>query len=192
MTRSRPRIGGVVVVAVLVAIVGGAVLFGHVRQHWLPDLSRFDVHIEASAKEFDVDPNLVRGLMAAESGGDPDAVSHAGAVGLLQLMPPTAQEQATRLRIPDYAERRLTEPALNVRLGTSYLARLLRYYDGEEAYALAGYNAGLGRVNGWRKAAPDLEPAEVIRTQGFEETRNHLERVLRFREQYRARYPNER
>ena len=154
----------------------------------LPDLRRWDAAVEAAAREFGVDANLLRGLMAAESGGDPEALSRAGAIGLLQLMPATAREEADRLRVVDYAPERLTEGALNVRLGASYLARLLKRYEGAEPFAIAAYNAGPSRVNRWRAAAPNATPREVIEREGFAETRTHVERVLRYRDAYRERH----
>jgi len=153
----------------------------------LPDLSRWDVPVEAAAREFDLDADLLRGLMAAESGGDPDAVSRAGAVGLLQLMPATAREEAARLHVADFDAARLTDGPLNVRLGASYLARQLRRFEGQVPFALAAYNAGPTRVRRWRDAAPGATPSEVIEREGFPETRRHLRRVLRLAAAYRRR-----
>jgi len=182
------RIGPLV--AVLLFGLGLLVAVVLVRRHVesAPDLTRFDEIIEASAREFDVDANLLRGLVAVESGGDPAAVSRAGAIGLMQLMPATAKEQAERLRIGNYSETRLREPALNVRLGSYYLARLLKRFEGEVPFALAAYNAGPTRVRRWRARAPEAEALEVIESEGFDETRAHLKRALRFREAYRLRY----
>jgi soluble lytic murein transglycosylase len=189
---SRParRVGPLVAVGAFVLIFVLAATFARERARRVPDLSRWTQMIEASADEFEVDPNLVRGLMAAESGGDPDARSPAGAVGLLQLMPATAREQAERLGLKDYREGRLPEPALNIRLGTSYLARLLRRFEGEEAFALASYNAGATPVRRWRERAPDLSARAVILREGYEETRTHMERVFLYRDEYRRLYPS--
>jgi soluble lytic murein transglycosylase len=182
MRRSR----GVALAALIVAAFAGFAL-GRQRASAPPALADLDVQIEAAASEFGLDPHLLRALVAVESGGDPAAVSRAGAVGLAQLMPATAKEQAQRLRIPDYAEARLVEPVLNLRLGASYLARLLRRFEGEEAFALAAYNAGPTRVLRWREKAPDVSARTVIEREGFEETRTHLRRVLRYRDVYAGR-----
>jgi len=149
------------------------------------DLSRWDEPVEAAAREFALDADLLRGLMAAESGGDPEAVSRAGAVGLLQLMPGTARAEAARLGVRDFDVTRLTEGPLNVRLGASYLARMLRRFDGEVPLALAAYNAGPSRVLRWRAAAPGVSSREVIEREGYRETRRHMEQVLRFAAAYR-------
>ena len=187
MSGSRTRVAvGVALLGLALSVAAGAYL-GRARGRAAPDLTRWGALIDTSAREFDLDAHLLRGLVAVESSGEPGAVSPAGAVGLLQLMPATAREQAERLRVEDFSEDRLTEPALNVRLGASYLARLLARFDGEEAFALAAYNAGATRVKRWRERAPDASAREVIRREGFAETRGHVERVLRFREIYRKR-----
>jgi len=182
------KIAGPLAALLLCLAFGAAAFLGRGRARAAPDLSRWDALVEQNAREFRLDPSLLRGLMAAESGGDPDALSGAGAVGLMQLMPATAKEQAQRLRVADYAETRLTEPALNLRLGASLLARLLTRFDGEEAFALAAYNAGPTRVKRWRERAPDLAARAVILREGYGETRTHMERVFRFRATYRERY----
>ncbi len=176
----------VVVGALLVALIVGS-WFGRQRVTRAPDLGEHQNAIAAAAEEFQLDPHLLRALVAVESGGDPRAVSRAGAIGLTQLMPPTAREQAERLGVSDYAQERLTEPALNLRLGASYLARLLMRFDGSEPFALAAYNAGPQNVIRWREAAPDVSPQGVIDREGFAETRKHVRRVLRYRAAYAAR-----
>ncbi len=178
---------GLALLLLLAAAVAGT-WWGWRRGASAPDLSRWDVVVAEASREFGLEANLLRGLMAAESGGDPAAVSHAGATGLLQLMPATAEAEAGRLGVADYAHARLVEGPLNVRLGASYLSRLLRRFDGHVPFALAAYNAGPTRVNRWRDAAPDASPREVIEREGFDETRRHLTRVLRFRDAYRERY----
>lgn len=182
--RIAPWVGLLILAIVFLA----ALQLGRRHQTPAPDLRRWEGLVDASAREFSLDPNLLRGLIAVESSGNPDAISRTGAIGLMQLMPATAKEQAERLRIKDYAEARLREPALNVRLGAFYLARLLKRFDGQESFALAAYNAGPSRVQRWRARAPDVGAAEVIEREGFAETRAHGKRALRFREAYRAEY----
>lgn len=169
--------------ALVVALILGSWL-GRRRVTQAPELADYTAAIERTAEEFGLDPHLLRALVAVESGGDPFAISRAGAVGLTQLMPATAREQATRLGVADFDEEQLTDPALNLRLGASYLARMLKRFDGDEAFALAAYNAGPQRVLRWREAAPDVSPRAVIEREGFAETRKHLRRVLRYRAEY--------
>jgi len=150
-----------------------------------PDLAAVDAVLVAAAREARVDPDLLRGLAAAESSGDPTVRSHAGAVGLLQLVPETAAEQARALGL-DPARIDLTDAATNARLGARYLRRLLDQFDGHVPFALAAYNAGATNVLRWRLRALDADPAEVIRREGFSETRHHVARTLRYRDLYRA------
>lgn len=152
----------------------------------LPDLSAVDAPLRAAAAEAGVDPDLLRGLVAAESSGDPKARSAAGAVGLTQLLPSTAAEQAVPLGL-DPARLDLEDPATNLRLGARFLRRLLAQFDGEEAFAIAAYNAGAEPVKRWRMRAPDASAAEVIRREAYAETRNHVDRVLRYRDGFRGR-----
>lgn len=149
-----------------------------------PDLSAFAAPLEAAAAEFRIEPALLKGMVAAESGGRPAVTSHAGAVGLLQLVPATAKEQAQALGLdPETID--LEDPATNLRLGARYFARLLTLQGGSVELALAAYNAGPEHVRRWRARAVDADGAEVVRREGFAETRNHVTRTLRYRDGYR-------
>ncbi len=176
----------VAILAVVVTVVVGAWI-GRSRAAAPPDLARWDAEIRAAAEAAGLDPQLVRAVVAVESSGDPRAVSHAGARGLMQLMPPTAAEQAGKLGIEDHDEQRLLEGPYNLRLGCAYLAYLLRRYDGAEPFALAAYNAGPTRVHRWREAAPDASPEAVIEREAFPETRAYVRKVLRYRSIYSER-----
>lgn len=105
-------------------------------QSWLP-------YVEAAAGRYQVDPALVMAVILRESGGNPAAVSSAGAIGLMQLMPGTARG----LGVPEPVWRNLVVPEVNVDAGTRYLASLLSKYAGSETLALAAYNAGPGAVD---------------------------------------------
>lgn len=150
-----------------------------------PDLSALDAPLEAAAAEAGVDPALLRALVAAESSGRPRARSAAGAVGLTQLMPATAAEVARAAGL-DPASIDLEDPATNLRLGARYLRRMLDLFGGEEAFAVAAYNAGPEPVKRWRLRAVDAPALEVVRREGYAETRAHVERTLRWRAAYRG------
>jgi soluble lytic murein transglycosylase len=150
-----------------------------------PDLARFEREIDAAAAESRVDPDLLRGLVAAESGGNPNARSRAGAVGLLQLRPDGAADAARSLSLrPPYD---LLDPATNLRLGARLLALRLGDFGGDRALALAAYNAGKSNVLRWRLRAPDVSGADAIAREAYAETRRHVTRTLRFASAYRAR-----
>lgn len=153
----------------------------------VPSLDPHEPALVEAAREFGLDADLLRGLVAAESGGDPTARSKAGAIGLCQLMLVTAREQATRLKLPSPDAADLEQPGLNLRLGASYLARMLRMFESDLVFALAAYNAGPGRVRSWQRDAPDVDARAVLARHGFEETRLYVDRVLHFRDAYRRR-----
>lgn len=160
------------------------ITLGRLWYHRVPSLDSYREAIRTAAEEARLDPALLAALVASESGGDPDAVSRVGARGLCQLMPATAAEEARRIGIADYAPERLNEPALNLRLGASYLARQLKSFRGQVPFALAAYNAGGTNVRRWRRRAPDVGALQVVLREGFGETRGFVTRVLRLRSQY--------
>jgi soluble lytic murein transglycosylase len=138
------------------------------------------------------EPALVHALVRQESNFDERAVSRAGALGLMQLMPATARQVARDLRI-DYAAPKLTiDPKYNVQLGRHYLGIVLNDFDGAYAMALGAYNAGPGRVRSWMREFGDPRRGEVdmldwIEQVPFTETRNYIQRVLEGVHVYRAR-----
>jgi hypothetical protein len=110
-------------------------------------------YVEAAANEYDLEPELIYGVIWVESRFQAKAKSPAGARGLMQLMPQTAAALAKQLGV---TRPRSYDPAFNVKAGSYYLRRLLDRYEGDEVLALAAYNAGAGNVNKWRKAGKDL------------------------------------
>ncbi|MET0623616.1 MAG: lytic transglycosylase domain-containing protein [Pyrinomonadaceae bacterium] len=141
---------------------------------------------EATAR--DLDPYTVAGLIRQESVFNPRAASHADAYGLMQLLVPTARMMA-RLRGVDgtvTAETLMSDPRLNIRLGTSYMKEQLDKY-GRLEYLAAAYNAGPGRVVQWRASLP-LQMDEWAEAIPFRETRGYVQGVVRNMLQYRRLY----
>jgi soluble lytic murein transglycosylase len=117
--------------------------------------------------------------MREESALDPRIISPAGAVGLTQLMLPTAKQVAARLHLARPSRNDLMQPSLNIRIGAQYLGELVRRYDGEVSLALAAYNAGSGAVARWMEALPGAPMDEFVEQIPVEETRGYVKRVLR-------------
>jgi len=129
-----------------------------------PRPSSFDELIQRTAARVSLDPMLIKSVMHAESAFNPDAVSHKGASGLMQLMPATARR---------YGVSSVFDPRQNVMGGARYLSHLLDRFDGDLELALAGYNAGENAVD----AAGGIPP--------YAETRHYVGKVMRLYREYR-------
>ncbi|MEV3832364.1 transglycosylase SLT domain-containing protein [Aeromonas allosaccharophila] len=132
------------------------------------------------AQERTMNTSLLYAISRQESALYPLAQSPVGARGLMQLMPATAKETAGKLGVPYRNEQQLFDPAMNIRLGSAYLKRLLDVYDGNRILAAAAYNAGPGRVKRWRDQS-DNKPMDVwVESIPYKETRNYVQNVLSF------------
>lgn len=136
----------------------------------------------------DVPVDLLQALMREESALDPRVISPAGAIGLTQLMLPTAQAVARQLRLARPSRADLMQASLNIRIGSRYLGTLIRQFDGSVALALAAYNAGGGAVNHWLSSRATLDLDEFVEEIPVEETRGYVKRVLRSYAAYRLLY----
>lgn len=146
-----------------------------------------------AAETWPVATEYAMAIARQESELNPRAASEVGARGLMQLMPATAERTAERVGLPYDIGRLGTDPLYNARLGTSYLAQMLAYYDGSTILATAAYNAGPGRVDKWVETFGDprdgRDPVTWIESIPYEETRNYVMRVLEGMEVYRHRLP---
>jgi soluble lytic murein transglycosylase len=135
---------------------------------------------------------LTLAVIRQESEYDAKAISHAGARGLMQLMPATAKSVAKQAGLR-YSKVKLTsDPDYNLTLGQSYLAGLIKQYDGYLPMAIAAYNAGPHRIRQWTKQNgdprdPQVDAIDWIEQIPFTETRNYVQRVLENVQVYRLR-----
>jgi soluble lytic murein transglycosylase len=140
----------------------------------------YDGQFAAAEEKHRVDRWLLMALARRESAFNPQASSPAGAQGLMQLMPGTARQMAGKAGMPFGNVAVLHDPAINIELGSQYLAGLLTRYQGNRVLALAAYNAGPSRVDRWLKDAND--PMDVfIESIPFYETREYVQAVLAYR-----------
>ena len=121
----------------------------------VPANQAYDEIIEEAAAKYEMDANLIRAVMQAESAFHPFVVSRAGAEGLMQLMPDLADEMGVNDSM---------DPRENIMGGTRYLKRLLDYHDGNIDLALASYNAGPGNVQRYRGIPPFRETRNYVKT----------------------------
>ena len=126
-------------------------------------------HLEDAAEAQSLDPALVIAVAAAESAFNVKAVSRKGALGLMQVMPATAERYGVASRPASEGEHAAMEPKVNAQIGTRYLADLLRMFDGDKELALAAYNAGEGAVIKYGRKIPP-----------YPETQQYVEKVMRF------------
>ncbi|MFO1038466.1 MAG: transglycosylase SLT domain-containing protein [Geminicoccaceae bacterium] len=143
-------------------------------------------------KDLPLDVATVMAVARQESLFNADARSPAGALGLLQLMPGTAQQVSREIGIPYSRQKLLDDPVYNARLGSFYLRRQMERFDGEPALAIAAYNAGPGRVSTWIEENGDPRGRDAnalvdwIESIPFSETRNYVQRVMEARNVYAA------
>jgi soluble lytic murein transglycosylase len=122
-------------------------------------------------------PGLLWAVMRQESGFDPDAVSPARAVGLMQLLPETARTMADELLLP-HDDARLTNPRYALRIGAHLLRKLLDEFHGEVPLAVAAYNGSAEAIERWLSRAPDMQLDTFVERIPYRETRDYVARVM--------------
>jgi len=149
------------------------------KPYW-PDLKKF-------SESNNLDPYLVASLIRQESEFNPNAVSHANAVGLMQLLPKVGKGVAKQQKLKHFSATQLFTPAINLQLGTHYFRGMVDQYGAFE-YALAAYNAGTNRVDDWRSTGKYRDPQEFVESIPFTETREYVQAILRNANVYRQLY----
>ena len=161
------------------------------RRYWtLAFPLAFRKEVEQATQEAGLpNPNLIQAVMREESACNPQALSWAGARGLMQLMPGTANDVARKLGLKRPSTSELLRPELNLKLGASYLAELLKRFEQEPVYAIAAYNAGPGAVSRLQARNKTELLEEWIEDIPIDETRNYVKRVLSSFAAYEWLYP---
>jgi soluble lytic murein transglycosylase len=196
--RSRARVKRRRLGALLVAIVlGGAVaaaatgvgpLGDAVRELTLP--LRHDDVIRQQASDKNLDAALIAAVIYEESRFR-DQTSHAGARGLMQITPETADFIADRSGGVRFRQEDLATPQINIAYGSWFLRYLIDHYGGNETLAIAAYNAGQTNVDGWVERAGGPESFDAARDVPFPETRAYVENVQERRDEYREHYSDD-
>ncbi len=143
--------------------------------------------ILANAEKYGVDPYLVAAIAYTESKYDPQARSHKGALGLMQLMPETATWIAEQLHWDVFAVEQLADPKINVELGCWYLANLSSEFS-DRAQVIAAYNAGRGNLQKWLSQGVWDGRLETVDRIPFGETRDYVRKVSKHQKYYRNLY----
>jgi soluble lytic murein transglycosylase len=195
--RSRARVQRRRLAAMLLVAVAGALVLLAIKpwadkavQELKLPLRHEDI-IRQQAGDKNLDPTLIAGVIYVESHFR-DQTSHAGAKGLMQLMPSTADYIARKSGGTRFVQGDLADPQINISYGSWYLRYLLEHYHGNVALALAAYNAGEGKVDEWWQEANDRgETFRVAKHIPFPETRAYVGKVLDARQAYRREYAEE-
>ena len=143
-------------------------------------------YVKKYANEYNVDEYLIYAIIKAESNFEPNAESHRGAKGLMQLMYSTAEDISKRIGI-ELNEENILEPDININLGTKYISMLIQKYNNTNL-ALAAYNAGSGNVDGWIEKGTLKSDGSDIENVPFTETNNYVRQILRDYEIYKNIY----
>ena len=146
--------------------------------------------IEQAASIYNVDPNLIYAVIKQESNFNKDAVSSAGAKGLMQIIDPTAKQMARRIDSIDDKNYDVFDPYTNIHIGTKYLSYLIKYFDGNYYLAIIAYNAGLGRVDTWLEAEYNeyTDYTKLLENIKYNETKTYFEKVLNYYNIYTKLY----
>lgn len=148
----------------------------------------FKEKVEYYADRYNVDSDLVAGVILAESKFNQEATSNYGAKGIMQIMPETALWIAKQIEDDSFSVEKLYIPDTNIKYGTWYLSELQEEFEGNEILMLAAYNAGRGNVHDWMKKYHwnmDFKDYEKI---PFPETREYVKKVLNNKQEYNRLY----
>jgi soluble lytic murein transglycosylase len=144
--------------------------------------------VRREAAEWGIDPFLMAAIIRQESSFKADIVSPAGAIGLMQVMPPTGQQLARRHGPDPFTNASLTRPEVNLHLGAAFFVDMSRRYDHDLPLVLSAYNAGPTRASAWRQFPEVADPLRFTERIPFDETRGYVKSVRRNLALYRVLY----
>jgi soluble lytic murein transglycosylase len=186
----RVRLAGITVF-VAVIVFFGVRLASPLFQKAIRDLGlplRYSSIIEQQATAKQLDPALVAAVIYAETGFDA-RTSSAGAVGLMQIEPATAEALARQSGATSFHVSDLGTPAVNIAYGSYYLRELLKTFGGDETAALAAYNGGETNVARWITRAHSAGHSFGLSDIPFPQTRAYVAKVMQAEAEYRQKYP---
>ena len=191
LRRARRLVALGAVLALFVLVVGLGIYLAmqfHSVQRGLVYPYPYQDIVRKYAEKYKIDSSLAAAVIKAESKFEHTAVSHRGAVGLMQIMPDTGDWISEQLEDREYAPHRLSEPEINIRYGLWYLSALRKEFRNNDILALAAYNAGRGNVTAWMEEYGwdyDFDDIEAI---PFGETREYVRKVLENKAKYKELY----
>ncbi len=179
----------IIIVCVIIVAVVGIVGFTQLSESW--EKSKYPLEyqdlIEKYAAQYDLDPYFIAAVINTESGFDASAVSSAGAQGLMQIMPETAEWIAGKLGDKELDPKNLTDPETNIEMGCWYLQFLKEGFDNNLPVMMAAYNAGHNKVRSWLDD-PQYSDGENLTNIPYPETENYVKKVTKAYEEYQKLY----
>lgn len=180
---------------VIAAIIVGSILLGlAVDLLWgvlekKTSPQRYSDYVSQYAYEYNVPESLIYAVIKVESDFNPNAISGAGAMGLMQMMPSTFEEMTSDKYLGENLDvDELFDPEVSIRYGTYYLKYLHGYFEGNWNNAIAAYNGGMGNVSKWLANAEYSDGEGNLTYIPFEETRNYVQKVNKARQTYQELY----
>lgn len=164
------------VIAVILLFFAALVLRYYVIPQYILPL-KYSVYVEKYSEKYNIDKYLIYAVIHSESSFESEAISHKDAKGLMQITPDTGKWAAEIIGIKDFEEKDLYDPETNIMIGCWYLSRLMKQFNGEEATALAAYNAGSGKVSGWLSDEKYSSDGRTLDTIPYEETLKYVKKV---------------
>lgn len=151
----------------------------------------FKSEIQSNAERYDLDPFLIAAIIQVESKFNADIRSHKGAIGLMQLMPDTAEWLLEKEDFNGQSINQVSEPAINIQMGSWYLNYLNKLFSGNVNAVLAAYNAGHGNVSKWLDQGRWDGSYKNLESVPYGETRHYVQRVLYYYKKYVKIYSEE-
>ena len=174
-----------------IALAVAAVFQKPVRRHFSYPME-YEAEVRRACEKYDLDPCLVFAVIRTESFFTPDAVSGAGAQGLMQIMPETGKWIAQKLDVEDvYTDDSLFDPETNIRFGCWFLSYLMEKYDGDMTRTTAAYHAGEGTVKKWLQEEENSPDGVNLSSIPSSVTNNYVKKVLHAYEKYKPLYAQE-
>ncbi len=171
----------VLIVLILLAAVTLAILLHNKKEARAGSAEKYKAYVLSAANDFSFPPENILAVIRTESDFKPDALSKAGARGLMQIMPNTLKD-INRMLGTNYTADDLYDPAINIRCGTKYLSYLYQYF-GDYDLAYAAYNAGMGNVEKWLTDARYAKDHKLVKIP-FPETARYVEKIHTFLKEY--------
>ncbi|MEG0835128.1 MAG: lytic transglycosylase domain-containing protein [Christensenellaceae bacterium] len=176
----------VVCILIIAAVIGGFFAYDKLFGKSQYPLEYKDLIVEY-AQKYDLDPYFVAAIIHTESGYDKDAVSSAGAVGLMQIMPETADWIAGKLDIENFDVQTMRDPQTNIEFGCWYLNFLKEKFDENLPVMMAAYNAGHNRVQDWLEN-PQYSDGKNLTDIPIEAADNYVKKVTKAYDKYKEYY----